>query len=57
VAKNTDNAQTCRTCGALVDSEKTNVHISWHKDFDNQVLAIIRKERRDDNSRRSGGGY
>lgn len=35
--KNTDNAQTCRTCGALIDSDMTNKHTAWHKELEDRI--------------------
>lgn len=39
MVKNTDNAQTCRTCGALVDSDMTGKHGDWHRRIEGQATA------------------
>lgn len=56
MSKNTDNAQTCLTCGAIVDQTKVTVHTRWHEAFEKRVLEIVRKEATETSRRRSTGG-
>jgi hypothetical protein len=55
MAKNTDNAQTCRDCGALVDSEMTWKHVDWHKKITADVEDAIKQAAKKAERRARGG--